>query len=41
VVPRAVAFDVAAYAHKVIAGDKNARRDLYQKLGLPADPSTR
>jgi 4-hydroxy-4-methyl-2-oxoglutarate aldolase len=41
VVPRAVSLEVAAYAHKVIAGDKNARRDLYQKLGLPADPSTR
>jgi regulator of RNase E activity RraA len=41
VVPRAVALDVAAYAHKVIAGDKDARRGLYQKLGLPADQSTR
>jgi regulator of RNase E activity RraA len=41
VVPRAVALDVAAYAHKVIAGDKNARRDLYKKLGLPEDTSTR
>jgi len=41
VVPRAVAFDVAAYAHKIIDGDKNARRDLYKKLGLPEDKSTR
>src|SRR5688572_16730620 len=41
VVPRAVAFDVAAYAHKVIDGDKNARRDLYKKLGVPEDRSTR
>jgi len=41
VVPRAVALDVAAYAHKVIDGDKNARRDLYKKLGLPEDKSTR
>jgi 4-hydroxy-4-methyl-2-oxoglutarate aldolase len=41
VVPRAVALDVAAYAHKVIDGDKNARRDLYKKLGLPQDPSTK
>jgi 4-hydroxy-4-methyl-2-oxoglutarate aldolase len=41
VVPRAVAIDVAAYAHKVIDGDKNARRDLYKKLGLPEDRSTR
>src|SRR5688572_18679746 len=41
VVPRAVAIDVAAYAHKVIDGDKNARRDLYKKLGLPEDKSTK
>jgi regulator of RNase E activity RraA len=41
VVPRAVALDVAAYAHKVIEGDKNARRDLYKKLGLPEDKSTK
>jgi len=41
VVPRAVAFDVAAYAHKIIEGDKNARRDLYRKLGLPEDKSTK
>jgi 4-hydroxy-4-methyl-2-oxoglutarate aldolase len=40
VVPRAVALEVARYAHKVIDGDKNARRDLYKKLGLPADKST-
>lgn len=41
VVPRAVALKVAAYAHKIIAGDKNARRDLYKKLGLPDDPSVK
>jgi regulator of RNase E activity RraA len=41
VVPRAVAFEVARYAHKVIAGDKNARRDLCKKLGLPEDKSTK
>jgi 4-hydroxy-4-methyl-2-oxoglutarate aldolase len=40
VVPRKVALEVARYAHKVIDGDKNARRDLYKKLGLPADKST-
>jgi regulator of RNase E activity RraA len=39
VVPRAVALEVARYAHKVIDGDKNARRDLYKKLGLPEDKS--
>ena len=41
VVPRAHALEVARYAHKVIDGDKNARRDLYKKLGLPEDSSTR
>jgi len=41
VVPRAVAIEVARYAHKVIDGDKNARRDLYKKLGLPEDKSTK
>ncbi len=41
VVPRAVALEVARYAHKVIDGDKNARRDLYKKLGLPEDKSTK
>jgi 4-hydroxy-4-methyl-2-oxoglutarate aldolase len=40
VVPRTVALEVARYAHKVIDGDKNARRDLYKKLGLPTDKST-
>lgn len=41
VVPREVAFEVAAYAHKIIEGDKAARRDLYESLGLPADPSVK
>jgi 4-hydroxy-4-methyl-2-oxoglutarate aldolase len=41
VVPRAHALEVARYAHKVIDGDKDARRDLYKKLGIPPDPSTR
>ncbi len=39
VVPRAVALEVAAYAHKVIEGDKAGRRALYEKLGLPPDKS--
>jgi 4-hydroxy-4-methyl-2-oxoglutarate aldolase len=38
-VPREVALAVAAYAHNIIEGDKNARRDLYRALGIPADPS--
>jgi 4-hydroxy-4-methyl-2-oxoglutarate aldolase len=41
VVPRAQALAVARYAHKVIDADKNARRELYKKLGLPEDASTR
>jgi regulator of RNase E activity RraA len=39
VVPRARAADVADYAQRILAGDKAGRRDLYQKLGLPSDPS--
>jgi 4-hydroxy-4-methyl-2-oxoglutarate aldolase len=41
VVPRAVASEVAAYAHKIIEGDKAARRKLYEKLGLPEDSSVK
>ena len=41
VVPRSVASEVAAYAHKIIEGDKAARRKLYQQLGLPEDPSVK
>jgi len=41
VVPRAKATDVAAYAHKVIEGDKEGRRRLYRQLGLPEDDSVR
>lgn len=41
VVPRAHALEVARYAHKVIEGDKNARRGLYKQLGLPEDKSVR
>jgi regulator of RNase E activity RraA len=41
VVPRAQAEDVARYAQKIIESDKEARRELYRKLGLPADPSIR
>ena len=39
VVPRAVAREVAAYAHKIIEGDKAGRRALYERLGLPSDAS--
>jgi regulator of RNase E activity RraA len=41
VVPRAHAEAVARYARKVIEGDKDGRRELYRKLGLPADPSVK
>jgi regulator of RNase E activity RraA len=41
VVPRAQALRVAAYGHKILEGDKNARRGLYQQLGLPADKSVK
>jgi 4-hydroxy-4-methyl-2-oxoglutarate aldolase len=41
VIPRAHALEVARYAHKVIEGDKKARRGLYEQLGLPEDPSVK
>ncbi len=41
VVPRAVAEEVAAYAHKVIEGDKAGRRALYKQLGMEEDDSVR
>jgi len=40
-VPRAYALRVAAYAHKILEGDKSARRDLYKQLGIPEDKSVR
>ena len=39
VIPRAVAADVARYARRIMDGDKDGRRGLYEKLGLPSDPS--
>ena len=39
VVPRANAEAVARYARKIIEDDKAARRELYEKAGLPSDPS--
>lgn len=41
VVPRDQAEEVARYARKIIETDKEARRELYRKLGLPPDPSVR
>lgn len=41
VVPRERAEDVAAAARKILEGDKEARRKLYEKLGLPADKTVK
>jgi len=41
VVPRAQAAEVARYGRKIIESDKEGRRELYRKLGLPPDPSVR
>lgn len=37
VVPREHARKVAEYAHEILVNDKNARRNLYKKLGIPLD----
>lgn len=37
VVPRAQAVEVAVAAHEILKSDKEARRRLYQELGLPID----
>jgi regulator of RNase E activity RraA len=39
VVPRAQAAAVAAYAKRIMEGDKAGRRDLYKQLGLKPDAS--
>ncbi len=41
VVPRAHAEAVAAYARKIMANDKEGRRDLYQKAGFKEDDSVK
>jgi 4-hydroxy-4-methyl-2-oxoglutarate aldolase len=41
VVPRDKALAVAAYAKKILDGDKAGRRGLYKQLGLPDDPSVK
>ncbi len=41
VVPRQHAEEVARYARATLDGDKEGRRKLYQKLGIPADDSVR
>ena len=37
VVPRGVAVEVAQYAREVLEKDKAGRRNLYERLGIPAD----
>jgi regulator of RNase E activity RraA len=37
VVPRAMAVDVARYAHQELANDKVGRRKLYEALGRELD----
>jgi 4-hydroxy-4-methyl-2-oxoglutarate aldolase len=39
VIPRGVAAQVARYSRRIMEGDKAGRRGLYEKLGLPSDPS--
>jgi len=39
VVPRTVAAEVARYARRILDADKDGRRKLYEKLGLPKDKS--
>jgi regulator of RNase E activity RraA len=41
VVPRDKSLAVAAYARKILEGDKEGRRGLYKKLGLPEDSSVK
>lgn len=41
VVPRAHAEEVAKHARRVLEGDKAGRRQLYERLGLPEDPSVK
>jgi 4-hydroxy-4-methyl-2-oxoglutarate aldolase len=41
VVPRARAEEIAAYARKILEGDKTGRRNLYRQLGLPPDDSVK
>lgn len=38
-VPREVAAEVAVYAHSILKGDKQVRRELFEQLGIPKDSS--
>jgi regulator of RNase E activity RraA len=41
VVPRDYAERVAAHARTILNSDKNARKGLYEKTGLPSDRTVR
>jgi len=41
VVPRAAAEQVALYARKILDGDKEGRRKVYERLGLPLDQTVK
>ena len=41
VVPRAVAEQVAVYARGILGSDKEGRRELYERLGLPLDQTVK
>jgi regulator of RNase E activity RraA len=41
VVPRAHAEEVARHSREILDGDKQGRRGLYEKLGIPEDDSVR
>ncbi|WP_372947988.1 hypothetical protein [Mariniphaga sp.] len=41
VVPRKVAKEVAQHAHGILKKDKAARRNLYEKLGMPMDKTVK
>jgi 4-hydroxy-4-methyl-2-oxoglutarate aldolase len=41
VVPREYAKQVAVFAREILDKDKSGRRALYQKLGIPPDPTVR
>jgi hypothetical protein len=40
-VPREHAEEVARHARAILDADKAGRRRLYEKLGLPPDPSVK
>jgi regulator of RNase E activity RraA len=41
VVPREKAKEVAEYAHIILKGDKDGRRNLYERLGMPMDDTVK